>query len=65
MAKLTAISGVGAKGPACFLVESGGARLLLDLGYGPDPGQWPDVGGTGRVVALLLSHGHRDHAGGL
>jgi hypothetical protein len=30
MATLTAISGLGAKGPACFLVEGDGARLLLD-----------------------------------
>ncbi len=65
MVKLTAISGVGAKGPACFLLETGHARLLLDLGYGPAPGQWPDVSGVGRVDALLLSHGHRDHAGAL
>ncbi|MBI3043214.1 MAG: MBL fold metallo-hydrolase [Betaproteobacteria bacterium] len=65
MARLTAISGVGGKGPACLLVETGHARLLLDLGYGPNPGQWPDVGGVGRVDALILSHGHRDHAGAL
>lgn len=39
--------------------------MLLDLGYGPQPGLWPDVSGVGRVDALLLSHGHRDHAGGL
>jgi glyoxylase-like metal-dependent hydrolase (beta-lactamase superfamily II) len=65
MAKLTAISGIGGKGPACFLVETGQARLLLDLGYGPAPGQWPDVSGVGRVDALLLSHGHRDHAGAI
>lgn len=65
MARLTAISGLGAKGPACFLLETGHARLLLDLGYGPAPGQWPDVSGVGRVDALLLSHGHRDHAGAL
>ena len=65
MAKLIAISGLGAKGPACFILETGGARLMLDLGYGPQPGLWPDVSGVGRVDALLLSHGHRDHAGGL
>lgn len=65
MAKLTAISGVGSKGPACFLVDTGRARLMLDLGYGPAPDQWPDVSKVGRVDALLLSHGHRDHAGAL
>ena len=64
-ATLTAVSGLGAKGPACFLVETPNARLLLDLGYGPQPGLWPDVSRVGRVDALLLSHGHRDHAGGL
>jgi Cft2 family RNA processing exonuclease len=63
--KLTPVSGLGAKGPACFLVEAGDARLLLDLGYGPQPGVWPDVSGVGRVDAVLLSHSHNDHAGGL
>jgi len=62
---VTAISGCGAKAPACFLVESGGARLLLDLGYGPQPGLWPDVSSVGTVDALLISHSHNDHAGGL
>lgn len=64
-ARLTPISGCGAKGPACFLVETGDARLLLDLGYGPQPGLWPDVSGVGTIDALLLSHSHNDHAGGL
>ena len=64
-ATLSAISGVGGKGPACFLIEAGGVRLLLDLGYGPQPGLLPNVDSVGKVDALLLSHGHRDHAGGL
>jgi len=38
---------------------------MLDLGYGPQPGLWPDVSRVGNVDALLLSHGHADHAGGL
>jgi len=59
------VSGCDEKGPACILVESGGRRLLLDLGYGPDPGRRPDLSGIGPVDALLLSHGHRDHAGSL
>src|SRR6266850_1306257 len=65
MARLTAVSGGGAKGPACFLLEAQGRRLLFDLGYGPQPGLWPDVSRVGKVDALLLSHAHRDHAGGL
>ena len=65
MPSLTIVSGGGAKGPACFLVDTDGARLMLDLGYGPQPGLWPDVSSVGKVDALLLSHSHRDHAGGM
>lgn len=38
---------------------------MIDLGYGPQPGRLPNVDGVGKVDALLLSHGHRDHAGGI
>jgi Cft2 family RNA processing exonuclease len=62
---LRLISGVGKKGPACFVVETDGKRLVLDLGEGPPLGALPDVAGIGRVDALILSHGHRDHVGGL
>ena len=64
-ARLIAVSGCGAKGPACFVVETGGKRIMLDLGYGPQPGLWPDVDRIGKIDALLLTHAHRDHAGGL
>jgi Cft2 family RNA processing exonuclease len=63
--KVRALSGFGAKGPACFLLEMAGRRLLLDIGRGPDDDRLPDLAGVGRVDAILLSHGHTDHLGGL
>ena len=65
MARLSAISGLLEKAPACFLVETDGARLLLDLGDGPPPGRVPDTDTIGRVDAVVLSHQHPDHLGAL
>ena len=62
---LRLISGVGAKGPACFVIETAGRRLMLDLGEGPPPGFLPNVDNVGPLDALVLSHGHKDHVGGL
>ncbi len=62
---LRSISGVGRKGPAAFLLETAGLRFLLDLGEGPPPGTVPDVDAIGRVDAVVISHGHRDHVGAL
>jgi Cft2 family RNA processing exonuclease len=64
-ALLRFVSGVGGKGPACFVIETGGRRLMLDLGEGPPPGFFPDIEKTGPLDALIFSHGHKDHVGGL
>jgi Cft2 family RNA processing exonuclease len=62
---LRIVSGVGSKGPACFVLEVQGKRLMLDLGYGPQPDLWPNVDDVGRIDALVLTHSHKDHIGGL
>lgn len=65
MPELRAISGIGVKGPACFLLSIEGRNLLLDLGRGPDGARLPDLSGLPPIDAVLFSHGHVDHTGGL
>jgi Cft2 family RNA processing exonuclease len=64
-ARLIAVSGLGPKEPAAFVVETDGLRLLLDCGEGPEPGRLPDFDAIGRIDAIILSHGHNDHTGAL
>ena len=64
-ARLIAVSGLGPKEPAAFVVETNGQRLLLDCGEGPEPGRLPDVDAIGVIDAIILSHGHNDHSGAL
>ncbi|HEY1240309.1 MAG TPA: MBL fold metallo-hydrolase [Bryobacteraceae bacterium] len=64
-ARLIAVSGLGPKEPAAFIVEANGRRLLLDCGEGSEAGRLPDFEAIGRVDAIVLSHGHKDHAGAL
>lgn len=67
MTTLTALGGFDAKGPACFLLEMSGARVVLDLGRGPDHAARPAIppAGIGRIDAVVISHGHADHVGSL
>jgi Cft2 family RNA processing exonuclease len=64
-ARLNAVSGLGPKEPAAFVIETDARRLLLDCGAGPEPGRLPDFGAIGPIDAVILSHGHADHTGAL
>jgi ribonuclease J len=59
-------------GGTCIELESGGSRILLDLGLpldAKDPTSTPLpkieglAEGSSTLLAILLSHGHRDHWG--
>src|SRR3981081_789967 len=51
--------------PAALVVEAQGLRLLLDCGEGSEPERLPDFDAIGNIDAIILSHGHIDHAGAL
>lgn len=53
------VSGLAEKAPACVVVEAGGERIVLDLGAGASRMS------LGRVDAILATHQHPDHIGGL
>lgn len=59
------LSGLGGKGPAAIVVETNGKRLLLDAGGALHPGE-PITWADGLDVdAILISHDHIDHIGGV
>ena len=59
-------------GGTCIELESGGSRILLDLGLPLDAKDLASMplpkieglaGGSSTLLAIVLSHGHRDHWG--
>ena len=64
-AKINILSGLGDKGPAAIVVEANGKRLLLDAGGALHPDE-PVTWARGLDVdAVIISHDHIDHIGGV
>lgn len=59
------LSGLGDKGPAAIVVEAQGKRLLLDAGGALHPGDSISWANALDVDAVLISHDHIDHIGGV
>lgn len=59
------LSGLGDKGPAAIVVEAQGKRLLLDAGGALHPGDSISWANALEVDAVLISHDHIDHIGGV
>lgn len=64
-ARIHLLSGLGDKGPAAIVVETNGKRLLLDAGGALHPGESVTWAGGLDVDAILISHDHIDHIGGV
>ncbi|AIA73919.1 beta-lactamase [Halomonas campaniensis] len=64
-ARIHLLSGLGDKGPAAIVVETNGKRLLLDAGGALHPGEPITWAGDLDVDAILISHDHIDHIGGV
>lgn len=64
MITISPISGLGEKGPACFLLRIKNKNILLDCGRGPDNNKSPTVSKLPKVIdAVVFSHLHNDHIG--
>ena len=59
------LSGLGAKGPAAIVVEAQGKRLLLDAGGALHPDDTISWANNLDIDAVLISHDHIDHIGGV
>jgi ribonuclease J len=74
--RIVFLGGVGEIGRNCFCIEVGGRILVVDCGLMFPDADMPGIDlvlpdftylreNTGRVDAVLLTHAHEDHAGGL
>lgn len=74
--KITFLGGADEVGASSILLEIGGRRLLVDAGIRPSPkahwglegDQLPDlsqIDRAGGIDAVLVTHAHTDHTGGL